>query len=60
MNNNLVLPVYFGFIVLFADAYSIIKLFDHSVGFSIEVGYVGVLYGYSSGVSFGYTIYDGV
>jgi len=56
MYNDFIFPVDFGFVILFAYADSIIKFFDHAIGFIVEIVDVGIINGNSSGVSLSDTV----
>ena len=58
VNNNLVFPVNFGFVVLFAEADATVELFYHAISPAVKVADVCIFNGNSFCVSVSYTVDD--
>jgi len=56
VNNDLVLSVYFGLIILFTNADAIVELLDHAASFVVEVVDICILDGNPSSISISDTI----
>ena len=60
MDNDLVLAINFGLVVLLAKIYAIVKVTDHTIGLTIKMVYVCILYGYSCNISFSNTVNNSI